>query len=96
MLIGIIGWVIAGLIVGFAASKIVNLRGDDPRLGIALSVVAAVVAAALYSLITQTPVGRFNVWSIAFAVIGALLAVIAWHFARTRGSYRTPTSRRSY
>ena len=35
--LSILGWVAAGLLVGFIATKFVNLRGDDPRLGIGVS-----------------------------------------------------------
>ena len=96
MLMGIIGWALMGLVVGFAASKIVNLRGDDPGLGIGLAILAAIVGGTLYSLISGSPVTNFNVWSLLCARATAVVAVVIWHFVRTRSTYATPTSRRSY
>jgi hypothetical protein len=42
MLVHFISWIAAGLIVGFAAGKLINLRGDDPNLGIGLSAATAI------------------------------------------------------
>src|SRR3954471_17161418 len=55
MLIGIIGWLLVGLIAGFIASKLVNLRGDEPGIGIAVASVAAVVGGWLYCAISGKP-----------------------------------------
>lgn len=96
MLVHFISWIAAGLIVGFAASKLVNLRGDDPNLGIGLSAVAAFAGGLLYCLITGSPVGAFTVWSVLAALAVAAAAVVVWHFIRTRGAHATPTARRSY
>jgi uncharacterized membrane protein YeaQ/YmgE (transglycosylase-associated protein family) len=89
MLMGIIGWVIVGLIAGFAASKFVNLRGDDPNIGIGLGGVGAVVGGALYSVISGAGVTAFNIWSLLFACIGAAAAVGTWHAMRRRSAPRT-------
>jgi uncharacterized membrane protein (DUF441 family) len=37
IILGLIGWVMIGLLVGCIASKIVDLRGDDPRLGLVVA-----------------------------------------------------------
>ena len=47
MLMGIIGWMVIGLIVGFAVSKAMDLHGDDRRFGIGAAVGGASVAATL-------------------------------------------------
>jgi uncharacterized membrane protein YeaQ/YmgE (transglycosylase-associated protein family) len=85
-----------GLLVGLSASKIVNLRGDDPRLGIGLSAAAAVVGGVLYTLISGSVVSYLNLLSLFFAALAAVVAMIVWHIMRTRTPYQTPTSRRSY
>jgi len=33
MILGVIGWIIVGVIIGFIATKFVNLRGDHRRRG---------------------------------------------------------------
>jgi uncharacterized membrane protein YeaQ/YmgE (transglycosylase-associated protein family) len=79
MLISVIGWAILGTIAGFAASKMVNLRGDDPRMGIALGGVGAVICGWLYSVISGTAMNGFNIWSLLVAAVGAVAALAAWH-----------------
>ena len=53
-LVVLITWVVTGLIVGFVMSKVVNLRGDDPRLGIGASVLGAIVGGIMYCMISGT------------------------------------------
>jgi hypothetical protein len=48
MLVGITGWIVRGLIAGFIATKIVNLRGDEPELSIGMG---AVIGGWLYTAI---------------------------------------------
>jgi uncharacterized membrane protein YeaQ/YmgE (transglycosylase-associated protein family) len=97
MILGIIGWVVVGLLIGFIASKVVNLRGDEPILGIGVGAAAALVVGILYSVISGSGVTAWNLRSILFAAIGALIGVVIWHFVRSRyASREIYTSRRSY
>lgn len=96
MLFGIIGWAVVGLIVGFAATKMVNLRGDDPILSIGVSTLGGIIGGVLFSMISGSDVGRFNVWSLLCSLVAAIVAVVIWHVVRNRSPYETPTSRRSY
>lgn len=96
MLMGVLGWLFCGALLGFIASKFVNLRGDDPRLGIGTAALGGVVGGWLYSLISGSPVSGFNVWSLVFASLISLVAVGSWHFFRSRGPYERPSTRRSY
>jgi uncharacterized membrane protein YeaQ/YmgE (transglycosylase-associated protein family) len=94
-LVGLIGWLLTGLLVGFIVSKVLDLHGDDPRLGIGVSVGGALVAATLYTLISGAGVSAFNLWSLIWAAIGAGAATAIWHQVRSRHVSRTPYSRRS-
>lgn len=96
MLFGILGWVALGLVIGFIVSKSVNLRGDDPRLGIAVGGAGALVGGWLYSWISGSAVVAFNVWALSVAAVTALVMLAVWHFLRSRGKYAIPTVRRSY
>jgi len=96
MLMGIIGWAVVGAAIGFIASKVVNLRGDDPGLGIGLAVLAAIVGAVGYTMISGSAVTSFNIWSLLSAAVVSAIAVVIWHMVRSRSTYATPTSRRSY
>ena len=97
MFIGIIGWVIVGLLVGFIVSKVLDLHGDDPRLGIGVAVGGAIVFATLYTIISGAGVTAFNIWSLVFAALGAGAGLAAWHLIRSKYvSHATYTRRRSY
>ena len=97
MIIGIIGWIVIGLLVGFVVSRILNLHGDDPRLGIVAGIAGAIVVAVGYTLFSGAGVTPWNVWSMLFAAIGAAIALGVWHGVRSRFVSRAPqTHRRSY
>jgi uncharacterized membrane protein YeaQ/YmgE (transglycosylase-associated protein family) len=95
MTMGIIGWVVVGLLVGFIISKVLDLHGDDPRLGIGIAAGGAIIFAVLYTVITGTGVSAFNMWSLLFAAVGACVAVATWHLIRSKYVSRAPQSRRS-
>ena len=97
MTFGIVGWVVVGMIVGFIASKVVQLRGDDPKLGIGMAMGGAIFAGILYTLISGVGLRAWNPWSLTFAAIGATVAVVGWHVVRSRTiSHDVGTVRRSY
>ena len=73
---GIISWIILGLIAGFIGSKIVNRTGEGFILDIVLGVVGAVVGGYLFTLFGSHGVTGLNLWSLLVAVIGAI--VVLW------------------
>jgi uncharacterized membrane protein YeaQ/YmgE (transglycosylase-associated protein family) len=95
MLMGI-SWILVGLAIGFIANRKLNFRGDDPRLDLGVGVVGAFVGGIVFNLFTDGPTARFNFWSLLIAAIGSIVALVIWHFVRTRSPYKIPTSRRSY
>jgi hypothetical protein len=97
VIVGIFGWILTGLIVGFIVSKVVNLRGDDPKLGIGVAAIAGLLAGIVYTIRRGEGVAGFNVWCIVTVASCALIAVIAWHLIRSRTvSHSQQTIRRSY
>jgi len=79
MLLGVVSWIVLGLIVGFIATNIVNLRGDDPRLGVGMGAIGAVIGGWLYSLISGNAVAISNLKTLLFAAIAAVVALVSWH-----------------
>ena len=97
MFLGIVGWIAIGALLGFIVSKILNLHGDDPRLGMGVAVGGAIVFAAGYSLISGAGVMPWNPWSMLFAAVGAGIGLATWHGIRSRYVSRArQTHRRSY
>lgn len=75
---GIIAWIILGLIAGFIASKIVNKTGEGFLMDIALGVIGALVGGFLFSLIGHQGVTGLNLWSLFVSVIGAIVVLLVY------------------
>jgi hypothetical protein len=80
----LLSWVAAGLVTGFVISKLVNLRGDDPRLGMGVAVASAVVAAVIFSLARGYAMTIWALWPLVIALVAALVGTALWHVIRSR------------
>lgn len=78
---GILSWIILGLIAGFIGSKIVNKTGAGMSMDIALGVVGAVVGGFLMSLLGFGGVSGVNLYSIIVAIIGAVVVLYLYRMA---------------
>jgi uncharacterized membrane protein YeaQ/YmgE (transglycosylase-associated protein family) len=76
---GIIAWLVLGLIAGFIASKIVNRRGMGIVREVLLGVLGAVVGGALFHLATGRRIEHVTFGSVVVASTGAILVLAAWH-----------------
>jgi uncharacterized membrane protein YeaQ/YmgE (transglycosylase-associated protein family) len=79
---GIISWIILGLIAGVVASKIVNHEGAGILLDIVLGVIGALVGGWLFGLVGHTGVTGLNLYSMFVAIIGAVVVLVVYHFIR--------------
>lgn len=82
---GIIAWIILGLIVGIIAKLI--MPGRDPGgiiVTILLGIAGAFVGGFIASLLGVGDFTGFNFWSLVIAVIGAII-LLAIYRAFTRG-----------
>ncbi len=85
---GILGWIVFGLITGFIANKIVNDRGEGCFLNIALGIVGAVLGGAIFQFLGEPVFFRFSLWSMFVAVLGAVIVLFFWHAATGRKTLR--------
>lgn len=76
---GIIAWLVLGLIAGFIASKIVNRQGKGFILDIVLGIIGSVVGGFIFSAFGQVGVTGFNIYSLIVAVIGAIIVLVIYH-----------------
>ena len=83
---GIISWIILGLIAGFIGSKIVDSQGQGFWLNIALGVIGALVGGFLFSLFGATGVTGLNIWSIIVAIVGAIVVLLVYNALMGRRS----------
>ena len=75
-------WIILGLIAGFVGSKIVNKKGEGLFLDIILGIVGAIVGGWLFSMFGASGVTGLNLYSLAVAVVGAIVVLVAYHAVR--------------
>ena len=83
---GIIAWLIMGLIAGFVASKLVNKQGEGVAMDIVLGIVGAVVGGFTANVLGFHGITGFDVYSILVSVLGAVLVLVAYHAITSRGS----------
>jgi uncharacterized membrane protein YeaQ/YmgE (transglycosylase-associated protein family) len=76
---GIIAWLVLGLIAGFIASKIINKSGEGLLVDIVLGVVGAFVGGYIFTFLGHTGVTGFNLYSMFVAVVGAVIVLLIYH-----------------
>jgi uncharacterized membrane protein YeaQ/YmgE (transglycosylase-associated protein family) len=84
---GIIAWLILGLIAGFIGSKIVNKSGEGLVLDIVLGVVGAFVGGFLFNMFGGAGVTGLNLYSLLVAVVGAVVVLVVYHMIFRRRSF---------
>jgi len=63
MLVALISWIAVGVIAGAVGGKVVNLRGDDPRLGLLVGAIAASVGGFAFRFFSSTITTGPGLWS---------------------------------
>ncbi|MDD2877905.1 MAG: GlsB/YeaQ/YmgE family stress response membrane protein [Acidiphilium sp.] len=76
---GIIAWLVLGLIAGFIASKLVNRQGEGLILDMVLGIVGAIVGGFVFNAFGGAGVTGFNIYSLIVAVIGAVIVLVIYH-----------------
>jgi len=81
---GIIAWLVLGLVAGFIASKVVNKTGEGLIMDIVLGIVGAVVGGWLFTRLGYAGVTGFNIYSMLVAVVGAIIVLLIYHMVVRR------------
>lgn len=76
---GILSWLLLGLIAGFIASKVINKSGEGLILDIVLGIVGAFVGGWLFSFFGAAGVTGLNIYSMVVAVVGAIVVLLLYH-----------------
>jgi len=83
---GIISWIILGLIAGFIGSKIVDRQGQGFWLNIALGIVGALIGGFLFNLFGAGGVTGLNLYSLLVATIGSIVVLLIYNTLAGRRS----------
>jgi uncharacterized membrane protein YeaQ/YmgE (transglycosylase-associated protein family) len=79
---GLISWIILGLIAGYIANRLVVERGKGFVMNTVLGVVGAVIGGEIMTLLGREPVSGLNLYSMAVAVAGAVVVLAVVQIAR--------------
>jgi len=90
IIMGIIAWIVLGLIAGFVASLLVNRRGEGMLGDIILGIIGALVGGFIAHLAGWQGISGFNVRSMLTAIAGAVIVLIIYH--AVTGRRGTPTN----
>ena len=83
---GIISWIVLGLIAGFIGSKIVDKQGQGFWLNIVLGIIGALVGGFLFDLFGATGVSGFNLYSMVVAIVGSIVVLLIYNALMGRRS----------
>lgn len=81
---GILSWIILGLIAGFIGSKIVNKTGAGILMDVLLGVVGAIVGGFLAGLLGYGGVTGINIYSVVISVVGAVVVLLVYRAVAAR------------
>ena len=76
---GIISWIVLGLIAGFIGSRIVDRQGQGFWLDIALGIIGALVGGFLFDLFGASGVTGLNLYSMLVAIIGSVVVLFVYN-----------------
>jgi uncharacterized membrane protein YeaQ/YmgE (transglycosylase-associated protein family) len=76
---GIISWIVLGLIAGFIGNKIVESEGQGFWLNIALGIVGALVGGFLFDLFGASGVTGLNIYSMIVAIVGSIVVLLIYN-----------------
>ena len=77
-----LAWIVLGLVAGFIGSKIVNKSGEGLFMDIVLGIIGAVVGGWLFNMFGASGVSGLNLYSLAVAVLGAIVVLVVYHAIR--------------
>jgi uncharacterized membrane protein YeaQ/YmgE (transglycosylase-associated protein family) len=83
---GVIAWLVMGMISGFIASKLVNKQGEGALMDIVLGIVGAFVGGFLAHLFGFEGITGFNLYSTLISVVGAIVVLVIYHALARRGA----------
>jgi uncharacterized membrane protein YeaQ/YmgE (transglycosylase-associated protein family) len=87
---GILVWIIVGAIAGFLASKVLTGRGMGLLWDIVVGIVGAFLGGWLAGLVgIPVSTGTFTVGGLVAAFVGAVILLIVFRVATSRGMLRT-------
>jgi uncharacterized membrane protein YeaQ/YmgE (transglycosylase-associated protein family) len=73
---GLLSWIVLGLIAGYLAHRLTIGRGQGFLMNTVVGVVGAVVGGEIMTLLGKQDVTGLNIYSMAVAVLGAIVVLV--------------------
>jgi uncharacterized membrane protein YeaQ/YmgE (transglycosylase-associated protein family) len=86
---GILLWLVIGLVAGYIGSKLVNRTGEGPFRDLLLGVVGAVVGGAIFHAFDYVGATGVNLRSIFVAIVGAVIVLVGYHLVTGQRARRS-------
>jgi uncharacterized membrane protein YeaQ/YmgE (transglycosylase-associated protein family) len=80
--VGVLSWIVVGLISGFIGSKIVNKGGEGFVRDVVLGILGALVGGFIFQRLGYSGVNGINPYSVLVAVVGAVILLVIFHAVR--------------
>ncbi|HUY19724.1 MAG TPA: GlsB/YeaQ/YmgE family stress response membrane protein [Candidatus Binataceae bacterium] len=76
---GVLSWIVVGLIAGYIGSRIVNRGGAGFLRDVILGIIGALVGGEIFTQLGYAGVTGLNLWSILVAIVGAVIVLVIYH-----------------
>jgi uncharacterized membrane protein YeaQ/YmgE (transglycosylase-associated protein family) len=83
---GIVAWLVLGLVAGFVASLLVNKKGEGMFMDIVLGVVGAVVGGFIAQFAGFAGITGLDLYSVLIAIGGAVVVLVVYHTLSRRAA----------
>ena len=83
---GIVAWLVMGLLAGLIASLLVNKQGEGMFMDIVLGIIGAVVGGFIAHFAGFSGITGFNIYSILIAIGGAVVVLVLYHALSRRAA----------
>ncbi len=81
---GILSWIVLGLVSGFIASKLVAGSGAGIIMDVVIGIIGAVVGGYLGSRLGLGGLEGLSLWSIVLSVVGAVIVLVIYRAVTSR------------
>jgi len=83
---GLLAWIVTGLIAGWLAGKVMKGGGYGILVDIILGILGGIVGGWIFQSVGSAGVTGFNAWSLLVAVVGSVIVLMLYHaIARPHG-----------
>lgn len=85
---GLLGWIVVGLVAGALAGRVTGVRGNGCLATVAIGVIGGLLGGALFDAAGGEGIGEFGLYSMFVAFVGATILLFAFNALTGSGRRR--------